>query len=956
MKMRFKILIVALFISTPLAVWAAISDMTNYKTFGEEILTFEDLNALQTAYTNKLNEIIALTPGSATDDSLKVDNVASDTLSTKQDPQITVKDELASASADDSLNFHRANVDRLHLDSLWVGSPVPATWPAFAVGTSAGTRVTFAYLDIDSLSSGVSSYHQFAGALDWDQATPTSITFSDGTSIGAGYVISDTVAVRDSLSTQGSVGHYQKTGVASTFSVATTASFTNADETVVFSGGISANGTSTLGTVTVSTISGDGSALTGLETVLYDSTLLAGQDTTITSAGTASGGAHKIVAWDDRQALHNCVNFDPSKRDPCAGSLSAARVKETTLSMFQASRGDTALPFPVVGEASITVGKDSLVIRNSLNGDIHSVFVKEAGGPFGNNDLNDLVYRDRQIRIATAGNVTEIDFLTDAIYQRTTSGIAKYAGNLQERDGALTATVINASPALANNALEYIAVTRNIFGKIDPLRGFGPAHHWAVNGGTNSGVSVYTPHANAIYDQGATSTEGQDVAISERGRIWSTKNNSGSDDYLSVQASTGASNVFAYVADGFADAQNIGPASSGQLDLAWASTPIAMEVESANDNLGLLGENTSRVFLWASGQGAYILHPPGDVATMPLFGKQRLSSTVNAPPEIGATVLAAALEDNTTDSSPHGHTLTANGSPGTVSAVFGDGYSGKVGAYLSRTDADLCGWIEDTSVSLHWWFKRDTIGSNAEPMITCYNGGTPYATLTLTGTNGYFDLNMRNDATTAINLTSSAGFDDNQWHHAAMTQDAGLATLYIDGQVVAQGSYGGGTTTLSEFRIGHSNALVGGAEEWNGLLDDVVVSDDAMSAETIAAIHESGRGNLDAPHFLADDALYSNAVASMDGRDNGNGDMIIAFTDAFTAQLFNGRSIIDTFALGENLKGAAFLPDYGQDSAAVVIWGATKRRTIRPTSDSWSTGGLRLECGSAEGHWPNGSR
>ena len=40
------------------------------------------------------------------------------------------------------------------------------------------------------------------------------------------------------------------------------------------------------------------------------------QDTTITSAGTASGGAHKIIALDDRQTLYNCTKFDPEKEDP----------------------------------------------------------------------------------------------------------------------------------------------------------------------------------------------------------------------------------------------------------------------------------------------------------------------------------------------------------------------------------------------------------------------------------------------------------------------------------------------------------------------------------------------------------------------------------------------------------------------------------------------------------------
>ena len=130
--------------------WSApvvgLTSISAYKTFTRELLTSSDLNSSFTRVINGVNNLNAKFPG----DSVKVGTAAMDSAVANPGPSITFKSPLASVAAEDSLIFHRANLKRVHTDSLFVG-PVPVTAPSWAIGVTAGRQSHFSYADIDSV-------------------------------------------------------------------------------------------------------------------------------------------------------------------------------------------------------------------------------------------------------------------------------------------------------------------------------------------------------------------------------------------------------------------------------------------------------------------------------------------------------------------------------------------------------------------------------------------------------------------------------------------------------------------------------------------------------------------------------------------------------------------------------------------------------------------------------------
>ena len=653
------------------------------------------------------------------------------------------------------------------------------------------------------------------------------------------------------------------------------------------------------------------------------------QDTTITSAGTASGGAHKIIAWDDRQSLYNCTNFNPQAEDPCAGSLAFAQIREATGSMMQATRGDTTLLFPVVGQAEISVGQDSVVVRNSLDGEIHHVFVKAANNYINNSQVNDIAYLDRKIYMGTASMMSVADYLTDTGLLYSTSGWYEQRGNINERNYALSNFLIGGEP-IVNNDVRAVAVTRDIFGERDPFRGFGPAPWWAV--GTAGGLSIFNPHKKAAYDEGTTGAVFGFVAASKRGELAN-----GHHDGITLAGIKNS--IFAAIADGYQEEGIWRNDQAGGKDLAgdpWFTTVALMEGQGSR--------NTSAAY-FGSPQGVYrLVHSgvSGLLSTGRGQTKQLNNSTANAPIEFGNSAYAYAFDANFNDSSPMADNLTTAGSPGLISAVFGNGFSSTLNsvAYQSSMGLD----VADKSFHLAFWFKSGYPSGGNPPgdvYIVRMDHGSEMIQVTM-DSNGHLDFSIRDASSGTDGSLGSQDMADNQWHFVVLSKDraANRITLYLDGEIhlVDSSLAAGGALSPDNVWIGASDAA--GAGYFTGIIDDVhfgtcddgVYPKGALPQERIVKMHSDGRAALNAPDLQdgTDVGLISNNVISVDVRDDMSGDWIVAFSDGKTAQLYNNRVLVDTFALSENLKGAAFLPDYGQDSAAVVIYGATKTRMVRP--------------------------
>lgn len=201
-----RLILLVVVLGVPASV-LGVTSMSNYRTFTREILTPDHLNNLQTSYTNKLNEIIPFVPSGATGDSLKAPTVSTDTLATKSTSKVTLKDPLVSLSASDSLLFHLANIKRANLDSIYSG--YPGLTPTFSVAVTAGRRVRFNLLDLDSLRLRDSLYVAPGAKIHFPRITLDSLgapvvswpyDFTAGKRLRVGGLISaDSLRIVDSL-------------------------------------------------------------------------------------------------------------------------------------------------------------------------------------------------------------------------------------------------------------------------------------------------------------------------------------------------------------------------------------------------------------------------------------------------------------------------------------------------------------------------------------------------------------------------------------------------------------------------------------------------------------------------------------------------------------------------------------------------------------------------------------
>ena len=151
----------------------AVEVHNRFRTFTRELLKSEYLNDWQDDTAAKINELVAFHPA----DTTKSGTATHDTLAANGDAQITTMDPLVSLSASDSLVFHRANIDRAHIDTLFVG-PVPATAPSWGVGVTAGYQSHFSYADTDTLNADSLTV---GGPAVFDGAVNLNSTFSIGT-------------------------------------------------------------------------------------------------------------------------------------------------------------------------------------------------------------------------------------------------------------------------------------------------------------------------------------------------------------------------------------------------------------------------------------------------------------------------------------------------------------------------------------------------------------------------------------------------------------------------------------------------------------------------------------------------------------------------------------------------------------------------------------------------------
>lgn len=871
-----------------------------FRTFTRELLKSEYLNDWQDDTAAKINELVAFHPA----DSTKSGTATHDTLAANGDAQITTMDPLVSLSASDSLKFHRANIDRAHLDTLFVG-PVPATAPSWAVGVTAGHQSHFSYADTDTLNADSLTV---AGPAVFDGAVNLNSTFSIGTT--AVTATATEINLIDGVTATTAELNILD-GVTST-----------ADELNILDGVTSSATEINLLTGVTSLSSG----------VTYDQNIVK-LDTTISSAGTNGGGGYKVITgsllnWDD-----NCVGGNRwLGRWDCSGSYEAWREKEKSTSWYQAARGDTSAQFPTNYAITISTGQDSIVIWNRDTAELWMAFKQ---GPdnststvigYNSGNLTDIDFKDGLLYFTddsagfTQWPVGVGDFLTDRFYGWYTAGKrVGTEGGIQNRNNDGAYYYGAGGSGIANSAVTAVAVVRDPFGLTD-VNG-APKHWWGVQ--TAADEDLYDPHSNSITNR-ASGVGGDGFAISKRGEL-TAGGNAQSQALIAFSA-------FRIPQQGFTNNGGWGDGNSPPFDLAWTS---ASSYYPAWGQQNRWFGNATTLHL-AGNEGAYRTALRSVPNSNGREGwRQRFSSTVNAPVEFGDAVLTLALEDNTTDSSPYANTMTATNG-GTVSAVFDNGYSGCVGCYLEITGQAEFN-LNATDFGVSYWFKTTQNPTTAGIHFSLrYVSGSQLLHVT-NQTDGKIAVLFSDDGgSTTDGGTSNADLSDNQWHHVAITRDSEVFSVYFDGVLDISNAISNtsGTNFLTDrITIGANiDPPSNGGYTYETQIDEFMLSSDApLHPDAIAKIHAEGRKQINRGGSpINRDHLHAADVDYVDALDNGI--WLAGNEDSLT--VFGGRLALQTYgtSLGAagTIKDAKLVQNAGTDSVGVIIVTATETILIQP--------------------------
>ena len=653
-------------------------------------------------------------------------------------------------------------------------------------------------------------------------------------------------------------------------------------------------------------------------------------DTAITSVGIGGGNAFKVIAGSLLDYEDNCVNYTIINGvASCDGSYELWREMEKSTGWYQAARGDTTAMFPTNYAVTISTGQDSVNIWNRDTAELWMAFKVASGNHIFTGTQKEIEFKDGKLYSASTGGLFVEDFLTERASIYNVGGFAIYEGGFQSRNKGGTGLFLTYSTAIAlsNSSTNAIAVTRDPFGLKDDL---GRPAHWWVTGGAGT-QSTYNPHVGLIYDSTWSGTQ-MDIATSSRG--------SG----LNIRDETYDEIIYNYtildrVADAYGRDNTYSSNSAGGKDLVAMAFNYAAIIEGKS----IVGSDGDIAVVGSSDGGLYNLHQPNPYVGLATGGaRQRFSATVNAPVEFGNAVLALALENNTTDSSPYGNTMSVNGTVNTSAAVFGNGGNFTVGGsieHAAATGLTGVGWGVSGGNYAMGWFKRASVATTAGETIIdiSNNGSSPQFVVEAPSTNQTFRIRYHNGSST--DDITTIDFCDGEWHHLAFLRDVdnNNQLFYLDG--VLSGSdnslVAAGATTNDDIMFGANGTTGGGTNAFAVFeLDDWTVGLGNVSAEAIAKIHAEGRKklNMGTPVFTrtTDDAFLSNNVIDIDALDNGI--WAVVFSDAATAQVFDGRIPIQQIAApAGTVKSVALIQSPGTDSVGVVIGTSANLKYVQPS-------------------------
>jgi len=199
------------------------------------------------------------------------------------------------------------------------------------------------------------------------------------------------------------------------------------------------------------------------------------------------------------------------------------------------------------------------------------------------------------------------------------------------------------------------------------------------------------------------------------------------------------------------------------------------------------------------------------------------------------------LDGDLTDSSGNGHDGTLAGDPnfpvqyvvgptGLGQAMLFDGTDGH--QYVSIGSWNPSAATGQLSLSL--WAKWDGPSTSWQGLMGKRNGGDWVSSIMM----WYFELER--DVWDVRFVQPGSGINSGellpvgQWTHLAVTFDGTTAKIHMNGAVIDEGSFYFGDDKNAAMQFGAS--VDGGANPFNGALDDVRIYDVALSADEVTAL------------------------------------------------------------------------------------------------------------------------
>ncbi len=208
-----------------------------------------------------------------------------------------------------------------------------------------------------------------------------------------------------------------------------------------------------------------------------------------------------------------------------------------------------------------------------------------------------------------------------------------------------------------------------------------------------------------------------------------------------------------------------------------------------------------------------------------------------------ATLIAHYTFDGalTADSSGNSRTLTNGaGGPSSVAGKFGNAANFAGGAFLFSADSAFNLGTGNFAISL--WYQA--VQSSFSPLVgkNSSSSDTGYA-ISHDSINVLGDFG---DTTGGAVATFRPGDDTSEFHHLVFQKNGSTIELYLDGLLDI--SFGGaiGSDSTNAFAIGSRNITAGGGEnsgggasqKFNGLIDEVYVFDNVLTATEISNLEQ----------------------------------------------------------------------------------------------------------------------